>query len=392
MCLNRVASQIIGTLVSNPNARRIGGRVARGAAQLAVQAIKSRRARRRAAGKKVVFPYIESNIAAVRNRRARQPLAVAKQMTAASTPTLRVVRTEYSMAVKDSSLYHDDFIFAAAGDEMYFPALAAHASEYQFYSFQGLTVKYNAIQPATEAGQVAIGVVPTWDALTKITCWDDLLALAQTRVTNAWQDMSYAVPPALMNTQVKEFRMITPSSAIDYTDPLQAQGFIIFAVRGSPATATKQIGTMTCSYDCRLSKPQLDPISSPTNIWIGAPSALTSHLGNDHFATIVQGGTDTQPVLLVTTAYRYRLLVLAHATTAGNIATMPNVTAFANCTATRLAASGASADTAMVAGVIVPDGSGDAQFTITFPTSTLAWSAFRVLVRGVGRGTFWEDL
>lgn len=364
----------------------------RGGLKLAGQAIKSRRSRRRAAGRKVIFPYLEQNLAAVRNKRVKQPLAIGRQITSTSSPTLRVSRSEYSAPVRDSIGYADNFVDVNAGDELYFPALAAHAGEYQYYAFRGLTIKYNAIQPATEAGQVAIGVVPTWDALIRITTWDELVALSQTRVTNAWQDMVYAVQPNNLNTQVKEFKVVTPMSLIDYEDPLQTQGFIVYAVRGSPANNTKQIGTLTVAYDACLMKPQLNPLSSSTNIWVGATSALTTHLGSDNFATILTSGTSTQPVFLITTPYRHKLLVFAYAATAGTFAGTATVANFAGTTATALAGTGLSADAAVRLALVVPDGTGPAQFTVSFPSSTQAWSGFRIMIRAVGQSTFWEDL
>jgi len=341
----------------------------------------------------VIFPYIEDNIRAVRSRgkTVNAPVAVAKVSARSNPPEMAVSRSEYAIPVPDSKLYTDLFVAVVAGDELYYPALASISAQFLVYAFRGLDCIYEPVCGTNTPGQLAIAAVPTFEALGGVTTWDDLVALSTCSTTTVWQGMRYHVSPQVLNTQFKEWKVVTPSSAVDYSDPSECQGFIIIGVQGCATTATTTVGRVTVSYDAVLRKPRLDPVVASMNTWL-APGAIDGDLvsGSSHFATVTGSGLASEPSYEVTAKARTNMLVFVSAEAVGALA--PVCGAAPGCAVHELFSTGAAAKCGGLF-VVVPDGSATPVFTITLPEAPMSapYSNVRIMVRCVGRERFWID-
>jgi len=302
---------------------------------------------------------------------------------------MSVSRSEYAVPVPDSKAYMDLFVTAIAGDELYYPALASIASQYQVFAFKGLDFVYEPVCGTNTPGQLAIAAVPTFEALQGVSTWDDLIALSTCSTTTVWQGMRYHASPQVMNTQFKEWKVVTPSSAVDYDDTSQCQGFIIIGVQGCATTATTTLGRITVSYDAVLRKPRLDPVIASQNVWF-APAATDGDLvtGSAHFASVTGSGLASEPTYEVSTKARTNLLVIVHAEAVGALA--PVCASILGCTAHELVTVGGATKCVGIF-VVIPDGVDPPSFSVTLPEAPMSapYSNVRVMVRSVGREHFW---
>lgn len=173
-----------------------------------------------------------------------------------------------------------------AGEDIYYPSLAAMASQYQFYRFKGLGLEYTPVVGASTNGQIAFAPVATYADYLSINSWDDIIGLPQASVSNIWQSMEVQIPMDMLNRQVNEgWRAIIPSSSIDYSDVTQCQGFIAVAVQGCANTdLTNVIGRVSVSYDALLFKARVTGVTTDAVVW----QSSNAHLSN---ANITRGAS-----------------------------------------------------------------------------------------------------
>jgi hypothetical protein len=275
---------------------------------------------------------------------------------------------------------------------MFYPALASMASQYQIYKFLGMKLKYEPSCGTSTAGQVGIAALPSYAAAAEIKTWQDLIALPQTKVTSPWAGLDYSVDLRHLNTQYKEWKSITPCSAIDVDQGDQVQGVVVYAINACDTTDTATvIGRWTVNYTVDFTKPRLDPVLSPTNIYSSVDHAsLVLGSGNEHFAEVTAVGTDTDPEFDVSTQHRANLMVWCSGTNSGTCTGQPEVVCVSGCVKAYInrTAGIQSADKHVLALVKSTGETPLQEFTIVLPTTSGVWSDIRIFVRAVGRHDF----
>lgn len=370
-------------LARDPRMRR----AAQGGMRLLGQAIKSRRARRRTAGKRVVFPYLEQNLAAVRRQRARTsmvaaPVAVGTTVRNEPSPGIRLMKQEYTMPVRDSDAFAKNFIVLAAGNDLYFPSLASLATQYQFYKFMSVTLEYSGNQGTTQTGQVVIAPVANYSDYTTIASWDQIVGLPHAQSFVPWSGQSITFPASYFNCQTPKFKAVVPSSSANYSDQLQTQGFVAIGVRGCSTTATKNIGELKVKYTVQLFNPRSMSAVSNLSHWYNSGgydmSATYRLAGGDTNLACVTTGT---PGAGLTYTFTYKgkrpLLFIQWMTSAAATAGYSTWTATANCTTT-LVTRQYSASLEVALYTIEPTGAGDATWTVVPNTAGVSTNRFVV--------------
>lgn len=393
----RTSAAMISQLARNPAVRNIVRGIFRGTGQ----AIKRRRYSRTMRGRRVVFPALDRPkrsawAARQRARTVRAPYAVSVQKTQQNPAMMHVTRSEYSADIIQNKGFLSGIIPVIAGDDLYYPALASMASQYQIYKFDGMRCVYQPSTGADTKGQIAIAAVPTYEAVTEIKTWSDLIALRGAVTSTVWaQGLVYNVNMGDLNTQYKEFKSLTPCSTIDFAAGDQVQGYVVYGVNGCATSDTTVLGRWTVTYDVKLTKPRLDPAMSPTNIY-GGTTALNLALdhGNTHWLDVDDSAsTATDPTYVFSTTHRANFLVIARATQGGTAAGLPTITADSDCEVGYIDRGLAvnSLHKVVIAVVRMTGETSEKVFTLQFPTTDSAYADVRIIVRAVGRHNFLLD-
>lgn len=158
-----------------------------------------------------------------------------------------------------------------AGDQTFYPSLAAVTSQYQFYRFKGLILDYTPVCGASTNGQVAFAPVASYRDYDGVTTWDEVVGLPNVTVTNVWHACRIPISSSSLNRQVVEgWRSITPASDVDYEDVTESQGFVVVAIQGCATTDLSLVlGRVAVTYDAELFKPRVNAVVSDVTGWSG---------------------------------------------------------------------------------------------------------------------------
>lgn len=384
-------------MLNSKNAQGAGRKVLRGGGRLLAQSIKSRRQRRRRAGKRVVFPHLEDNLAAVRGRATtvNAPAISGSVSNVSNSKGLTVAKSEATFALQDSVAFYKTWIPAVAANEYYFPSLCFQAQQFQFYRFNGLHLEYAPNVGTNTAGRVAFATVATLADFNAINSWADMVALPKCYNGPVWTTAKYDVSPQMLSQQVKEWQVVYPESQVDYQSATQVQGFVVIAIEGTAATSTLTEGVINVSYSCTLTKSKAPSLAGGFEGWYTTTSTLddtkkVSGANNSYSYSIttVDPATNT-PDYRITISSRSNSLVVwkVHGGT-GNINSVATGAANVNCTTSEYQVIGLGTADAIVVLLVKPTNPLiPHSFVITPTLGTGVVSGGYCFVRGMPRAT-----
>lgn len=257
----------------------------RGGGRLLAQAIKSRRERRRRSGRKVIFPYLEENLRAIRPAKRRRigtqnatmlnPARVGVVSSNTNSMGMQMSRMEYSVNLLEYSTFHKDFMPLCATQSNYFTALAKFAKAYQFYKFHSISMGYAPNKGTSMNGNFAVTVVANREDVDAITSWSDLINLPHTYYGPVHVKHQMFFGPKCFNSQVSKFKAVDEDKTNGY-DPTQVQGWLVYATQDCDGDFPQTvIGKLHTTYRVQLSGPRSAPQSAALSAYVSAADSAT---------------------------------------------------------------------------------------------------------------------
>lgn len=251
--------------------------LALGLGKLTGAAIKKRRAARIARGQRVVGQR-------VRNRLLSAGVNLPIPASSVQAPQTIATMTRQSTVVKDLTLTRTELVQTVAspvatfqrvsvpimaGNEQWFPSLAAIASQYQFYRFKKVTATYTPVCSTDTVGQIALAFVPRYDTAESIQSMGEFLSYPSVK-SSVWDGTNVQVTATqntLNQTYLKQGYVVANMQEADLNDEQLVQGVLVYAHDNTPAAST-MLGTIQLSYVVELIKPRTQ---------VGATSAVCAY-------------------------------------------------------------------------------------------------------------------
>lgn len=259
-------------MLANPKTRQLVRTLGIRAAKLAVAGIKKRRQGRINAGKRVVGQRVRDrllNAGVDLPLKTMAPVAISSSVANAPQEMAMqpLVKQEVAQTVHGHTVFQKFMIPIAAGNDIWFPSCAALASQAMYFKFDWITVKYTPQCSTNATGRFAMAMFADYASADAVSSFGEMCGVKSIQ-GNIWSsDLDdLFCPSSVMNTQFSTTQgcIIKPTAEADYEDPMQNQGYLVYATEGLPLVDPGNgaphdgdvIGTLQVKYRVRLLKPK----------------------------------------------------------------------------------------------------------------------------------------